>query len=319
MLESRAGRARWWIDGGRGLFAMAMVVALTGCETMPGMGTAGTSLSAEERALREDAKLFDATVLGGAAAGAAAGGLGCMLFGGSLSDCATEIAVGAAVGGVAGYMTASSQRAANEQVRQTDIVTRDIVAENVKLAKLVSSARSVLESNRADAEALKARIAGKEADAAEIEAMQARLRSNIGVMSTTIDTLTEKKRQFAEVAANLQSQGEETAKVREQVREMEDHSAFSASHGVKSLASSAQTFRMSTGESVPIPSIRQSPSAASSTSPAFTVNPGRVRELARSPRPYTPCLKYPVSPSARTVMVPASGSTIQYSGIAASA
>ena len=96
-------------------------------------------------------------------------------------------------------------------------------------------------------------------------------------------------------------------------------SAFSASHGVKSLASSGQTFRMSTGESTPIPSMRHSPPAASNTSPTFTVNPGRAGELARSPRSYTPCVTYPASPSARTVMVCVSGSTIQYSGIAASA
>ena len=228
MLESRVGPARRWIDGRRGLTAaaVAMVVAVTGCETMPGMTTVDANLSAEERALREDANVFNATVLGGAAAGAAAGGLGCLLFGGSLTDCATEIAIGAATGGVVGYMTASSQRAANEQVRQADVVTRDIMAENEKLAKLVSSARSVLESNRASAEALKARIASKEADAAEIEAMQAKLRSNIGVLSSTIDTLTEKKHQYTEVAANLQSQGEETAEVRAQVREMEDHIAL---------------------------------------------------------------------------------------------
>ena len=217
------------MDGRHGLaaVAVAMVVAVTGCETMPAMSTtANAGLSAEERALREEAKLFDSTVLGGAAAGAAAGGLGCMLFGGSLSDCATEIAIGAAVGGVAGYMTATSQRAANEHVRQTEIVTSDIVAENTKLAKLVSSARSVVESNRAAAEALKARIASKEADAAEVEAMQARLRSNVDVLNSTIGKLTEKKQQYVEVAANLQSQGEDTANVRAQVREMEDHIAL---------------------------------------------------------------------------------------------
>ena len=77
--------------------------------------------------------------------------------------------------------------------------------------------------------------------------------------------------------------------------------------------------RWGAGESVPIPSIRHSPPAASNTSPAFTANPGSTRELAWTFRPYTPRVTYPASPRTRTVMVSARGSTIQYSGIAASA
>ena len=57
----------------------------------------------------------------------------------------------------------------NEQVRATDIVTRDIRTENERLLTLAATARKVLEENRASNQELKARIAKNEAEAGEIE------------------------------------------------------------------------------------------------------------------------------------------------------
>ena len=208
------------IRGWRILAAVVIPGTLTGCMTFSDGG--GASLSPEERTLRQEAQVFNETVLGGAAAGAAIGGLTCMLFGSSLGDCATEAAIGAAVGGIAGYVTASKQQAANEQVRATDIVTRDLHAENERLASLVATARRVLEENRASNEELRARIANNEAEAGEIDAQRRRIQSNVEVLNGVIANLNEKRSQYTEVAGNLDDEGEDTAALRKEVREMSE-------------------------------------------------------------------------------------------------
>ena len=110
-------------------------------------------------------------------------------------------------------------------MRQTDIVTRDIVAVNEQIAKSVVLAKNVLNENRTAASALRERIAKNEAQAEEIKAMQARLRSNVAVMSTTIDKLNERKQTFVDALASLEEEGEDTTAMRVQVREMEDQIA----------------------------------------------------------------------------------------------
>ena len=209
------------IRGWRILAAVITIpVALTGCLTFSEGG--GVSLTPEERALREEAQVFNQTVLGGAAAGAAIGGFACMMFGSSLGDCAAEAAIGAVAGGIAGYVTASKQKAANEQVRATDIVTRDIHAENERLASLVATARSVLEENRASNEELRARIVNNEAEAGEIDAQRRKIQSNVEVLNGVIANLNEKRSQYTEVAGNLDDEGKDTAALRKQVREMSE-------------------------------------------------------------------------------------------------
>ena len=197
-----------------------LVVTVAGCAAM-----GGAPLTDDERALREQSQVFDKTVLGGAAVGAGIGGITCMLFGQSVEDCVPEMVAGAAVGAAGGYLVAAKQKAASEQVRQTDIVTRDVVADNEKIARSVSLARNVLNENRAAVKALKERIATNESEAGEIEAIQARLRSNIEILNTTIGKLNERKQMYVDALASLASEGEDTTALRVQVREMEDQIA----------------------------------------------------------------------------------------------
>ena len=200
--------------------AAVLVVAVAGCAA-----TGGAALTDDERALREQSQIFDNTVLGGAAVGAGIGGITCMLLGQSAEDCIPEMMAGAAVGAAGGYLVAAKQKAANEQVRQTDIVTRDVVADNENIARSVALARNVLNENRAAVKTLKERIANNESEAGEIEAMQARLRSNIEILNTTIGKLNERKQTYVDALAGLESEGEDTTALRAQVREMEDQIA----------------------------------------------------------------------------------------------
>lgn len=198
----------------------ACAVAIAGC------APSQPPLTSDEQALRSNADVFNETVIGGAAAGAAVGGLTCLLLGGGPEDCVEEVALGAVVGGVAGYLTASKQEAANQQVAQIDIITRDIQAENAQAAKVVASARKVLDENRAAAKAVRERVANQEAEAADVAAMQAKLQSNINVLNGVIAKLGEKRDTFAEAAASLDAEGQQTAGLRQQVREMEDQIAL---------------------------------------------------------------------------------------------
>ena len=149
-------------------------------------------MTPEEQALREDAQVFNETVVGGAATGALVTGLGCALLGGSLEQCAIAAGSGAALGGIAGYMTATSQRAAKQEVRQADIITKDIVEENQKIKEVVAKAEKVLETNRAEAKKLKALIASKKAKAGEMEALQARMESSSATLNELVTKLEEK-------------------------------------------------------------------------------------------------------------------------------
>ena len=195
-----------------------IAVAVSGCASQP-------QLTSDELALRDNAEVFNETVVGGAVAGALLGGLGCMALGNSGSDCLASAAVGGFAGGVAGYLVAAEQQAATEHVEKIDIVTRDIVAENQNIAKVVTSARTVLEENQNSARALRERIASQEAEATEYETMQARIQSNINLLNDVIGRLNEKRDNFAQSATTLQSEGHDTAGLRQQVQEMADQIA----------------------------------------------------------------------------------------------
>ena len=107
-------------------------------------------------------------------------------------------------------------------VTASDIVTRDIHALDEKLASLVVTAHSVLEENRASNEELRARIANNEAEAGEIDAQRSRIQSNVEVLNGVIANLNEKRLQYTEVAGDLDDEGEDTAALRKQVRELSE-------------------------------------------------------------------------------------------------
>ena len=202
------------------IFLFALM--LTGCMAMG----QGANLTPDEQALREDAQVFNETVVGGAATGALVTGLGCALLGGSLEQCAIAAGSGAALGGIAGYMTATSQRAAKQEVRQAEIITKDIVEENQKIKVIVAKAEKVLETNRAEAKKLKALIASKKAKAGEMEALQARMESSSATLNELVTNLEKKRAQYIEAADSLDGKGQDTAELRRAVKDMESQIAL---------------------------------------------------------------------------------------------
>ena len=210
---------------------LSMTVVLTGCQTAGDSGQTslfGSSapLTPAEQAMREDADVFNETVFGGAATGAALGGDFCamsLLLGSNqngIATCAAAIGVGAAIGAVDGYMVATRQEAARRQVRQIDLVTQDIEQSNARLRKLVASSQKVVEQNRERINEVKIKVAQNQARAEELTREQARLDDNISVMSDTLGNLRDERDGYVEVAGELGAQGQDTTRLREQVREM---------------------------------------------------------------------------------------------------
>lgn len=196
---------------------LLLVFMIAGCKTMG----AGANLTADEQMLQEDAQVFEETVVEGAVTGALVGALGCALFGGDAKDCIVAAGTGAAVGGIAGYMTATQQRAAKQEVRQIDVITQDIEEENNRIKKFAVLAQKILEKNRAEAKKIKALIASKKAQAGEMEALRARMETNRNSLNEAITKLQKKRDDFVKVAEDLKGQGQDTTKLRRAVEDME--------------------------------------------------------------------------------------------------
>ena len=202
--------------------ALLLVLMITGCKTM---GT-GVNLTPNEQMLQKDAQVFEATVVEGAVTGALVGGLGCLLLGGNTTDCAIAAGTGAAVGGITGYMTATQQRAAKQEVRQIDIITSDIGEENDKIKKFTALAEKIIEDNRAEAKKLRALIVSKKAKAGDMEALQARMETNRDTLTEAITKLQKKRDRFVEAADELKGKGEDTTQLRQALKNMEGQIAL---------------------------------------------------------------------------------------------
>jgi hypothetical protein len=210
---------------------LSMALVLAGCQTAGdsdqiSLFESSAPLTPAEQAMRDDADVFNETLFGGAAAGAVLGGVFCamsLLLGSDengIATCAAAIGVGATIGAVDGYMVATRQEAARQQVQQIDLVTQDIEKSNARLRKLVASSQKVVEQNRERINEVKIKVAQNQAHAEELTRERARLDDNISVMSDTLGNLRDERDGYVEVAGELTSEGQDTSRLREQVREM---------------------------------------------------------------------------------------------------
>ncbi|WP_416896963.1 MAG: hypothetical protein ACMVY4_15810 [Minwuia sp.] len=218
---------------------VAFPVLLGGCQTtgdsdgggslfdFGGSSSDDPNLTPEERALREDAEVFNETVFGGAATGAViAGGLcalGALLGnngGNALGRCAIMAGVGGAIGAIDGYMVAKRQEAARKQVREIDLVTEEIEAKNVKLRRLVDSSRRVVDQNRQRLEEVRIKVAANAAREDELRREKDRLEANIDVMDDTLENLRDERDNYEEVVRELRAGGQNTAQLEAQIGEM---------------------------------------------------------------------------------------------------
>jgi hypothetical protein len=188
-------------------------------------------LTPEERALREEADVFNETVFGGAATGALLlGGLcvaSALLGGGNnMGRCAILAGVGAAAGALDGYLIAKRQESSRTKVREIDLVTQDVEADNRKIEQVNDRARRVRDQNLERIREAEAKRRSQQISAEQLATERRRLQSNIDFLQDTIDKLEERRNKYHEAAQSLSAQGsgstaELQTKIEEQTRKIQ--------------------------------------------------------------------------------------------------
>jgi outer membrane murein-binding lipoprotein Lpp len=196
--------------------ALAGLLILSGCEaTGPFGGQAATTqeLTPAEKQLREDGEAYNRVVLGGAAVGAAAGAavgaLSC-LFADSKDRgrCALQRGViGGAVGGIAGaidgYYTAKKQQAAQQKVREIDLVTRDVRNDNTRLVAFIHSSDTVLAESRSKLAQVNRDVSASKMSVQQARAEQARIEQNRDLMQQTLENTKKSRDVYQQTSAKM--------------------------------------------------------------------------------------------------------------------
>lgn len=176
-------------------------------------------LTPAERQLREEATLFNQTVLGGilfnSAKGAALGALtGFLVTGGKLEGLIKGAAVGGGVGAVAGaidgYRTAKRQEAARQQVREIELMVAEVEGENQRIEQSIRTTDMVIAETRANLQSAQDQLRRKEISAAEYERQRQRAQRNVAAMDELIDGVEQRRDEFSSVAQDMRKEGEDT-------------------------------------------------------------------------------------------------------------
>lgn len=191
------------------------------------------NLTPEERALREEADVFNETVFGGAATGALVLGGLCVaaaLLGGnseSIARCAVLAGVGAAAGALDGYLVAKRQEASRTKVREIDLIVKDVEADNRKIEKVNAQAQRVRDQNLERIREAEAKRRSQQISAEQLATERQRLQGNIAFLQETIEKLEARRDQYREAAQRLSAEGsgstkELQAKIDEQTQRIEN-------------------------------------------------------------------------------------------------
>ena len=225
-----------------GILVAALSLLLAGCGSAVDTGEPNaiavlpsdepSDLTPEEKQLRDDAYLFEKTVLGGAIVTAGPVALTCILSDGlpdfsnldsaleKLEDCAAPTLVAGVVGAFDGYRTAKQQEAARKKVQEIDLITKEIEEKNAGIRKMVKSSRKVVEQNRERVNEAKLQVAKQEIQEEQLAEEQKRLQSNIAVMDRTIEHLKEDRTTYLALADQLEQDGQVVAGLRSEVETM---------------------------------------------------------------------------------------------------
>lgn len=168
-------------------------------------------LTPEERALREEADVFNETVFGGAATGAAVLGGLCVLSGllnnQNLSNCLVAAGVGAAFGALDGYLVAKRQEASRKGVREIELITQDVEEDNRRIEKVNARAQRVRDQNLDRIRDAEEKRRNQQISAEQLAREREHIRENIAFLQETIDKLEKRRDQYDEAARKLEGEG----------------------------------------------------------------------------------------------------------------
>ncbi|MBK1665459.1 hypothetical protein CKO38_16030 [Rhodospirillum rubrum] len=214
----------------------SFALSLAACQTtgdrnrFGSSGPAGSATSADypmtsaEKQLAEDNQIYNETIFGGAATGAVAGALLGALVGfatGDARNAAIYAGVGAVggglVGGLDGYMVAKKQEAARAKVREIQLVTRDVEAENDRIAKSIANMDLVIAQTRSSLEQGRKDFKSGKINAVQAKKTEDRAKRNLTAVDGLISGMETRNKEYTDVSKQLKAQGENTAQLDKQI------------------------------------------------------------------------------------------------------
>ena len=220
--------------------AMVLALALPACQSTGSsdnrsvfsrvgdtFATEDTSqLSPAERRLREDNRVFNETIFGGAVSGAIQGAIIGGIFGllsGDLKKAGRGAAIGAGVGAVAGtldgYLVAVRQEASRKKVREIEVVADQVEAENARIERSIENMDLVIAQTRRDIDRARAEHAAGRMSLDELQERERRARRNVDAMDDLMGSIEKRNDEYDDVTDKIEREGVNTAQVD---REIED-------------------------------------------------------------------------------------------------
>lgn len=186
------------------------------------------NLTPAERRLREDSRVFNETILGGVAVGALAGAAVGALLGAALGGgrgAAKGAIAGGVLGGVAGgldgWRVALKQEAARKQVREIDLATEQVLAENRRMQQSIDNMDQVLSQSRRSVRGARTGYRQGKVTADEVRAVENRARNNAQYASQTIEGQENRLDEIRQQRSALQQEGQNTRAMDRQIADME--------------------------------------------------------------------------------------------------
>lgn len=178
------------------------------------------NLTPAERRLRRDNQIYNETLLGGVAQGAIVGALLGAIVGlssGKLENAAEGAVIGAAAGGVLGgldgWRVATQQEAANKNVREIELATDKVVAENRAMQQSLDNIDVVIAATTRNLRSARAGYRASTVTLEEMRAREARARSNVAQTEELIEKLEDRQEEQEEIARSLRSDGYNTREI----------------------------------------------------------------------------------------------------------
>lgn len=156
-------------------------------------GPAGSATSADypmtsaEKQLAEDNQIYNETIFGGL------------------------------VGGLDGYMVAKKQEAARAKVREIQLVTRDVEAENDRIAKSIANMDLVIGQTRTSLEQGRKDFKNGKINAVQAKKTEDRAKRNLTAVDGLISGMETRNKEYTDVSKQLKAQGENTAQLDKQI------------------------------------------------------------------------------------------------------
>lgn len=173
-------------------------------ETLPTISS--ELLTPEEQRLRQQAEVFNNTVLEGALVGAAIGSLSGLLTRRDAKGALVGGVAGAALGSAAGHYIAQKQQEYANTEERIDAVIADAREDNQRMSELVSTSKKVIAADKRRIAQLEKQIASGAISKEKARRQLADIEANERYLSKTAANLERRKRDWEVIAEQAQDQ-----------------------------------------------------------------------------------------------------------------